>query len=45
LITLYLLQQGKQKEKGFDFFTENYTQEEKKQFFLKHLFKHTPVIS
>ncbi len=31
------------KEKGLDFFTESYTQEEKNTFF-EHLFKHTPVI-
>ncbi len=31
------------KEKGLDFFTESYTQEEKNTFF-EHLFKHTPLI-
>ncbi|MEP7251955.1 MAG: ATP-binding protein [Ginsengibacter sp.] len=31
------------KEKGLDFFTESYTQEEKNTFF-EHLFKHSPVI-
>ena len=31
------------KEKGLDFFTESYTQDEKNKFF-EHLFKHTPVI-
>jgi signal transduction histidine kinase len=32
------------KEKGLDFYTENYTQEEKNEFF-EHLFKHARVIS
>ncbi|HVE61018.1 MAG TPA: hypothetical protein VNA26_04320, partial [Chitinophagaceae bacterium] len=32
------------KEKGLDFFTESYTQEEKNQFF-EHLFKYAPGIS